>query len=61
MLWSCSVPTINIQADVSVNVLVQAAEQLSEVELRQFTEQMLALSARRTAPSVAPEEAELLL
>lgn len=54
-------PTINIQADIPVDVLVQAAEQLSEVELRQFTEQMLALSARRTAPSVAPEEGELLL
>jgi hypothetical protein len=61
MLWSCSVPTINIQADIPVDVLVQAAEQLSEVELRQFTEQMLALSARRTAPSVTQDEAELLL
>jgi len=54
-------PTINIQADISVDVLVQAAEQLSEAELRQFTEQMLALSAKRTAPSVTQKEAELLL
>lgn len=54
-------PTIHIQADVSVDVLIQAAEQLSAVELRQFTAQMLALNAKRTAPSVTQEEAELLL
>ena len=54
-------PTIHIQADVSVDVLVQAAEQLSAAELRQFTAQMLALNAKRTAPSVTQEEAELLL
>jgi hypothetical protein len=53
-------PTITIQADVSVDALVQAAEQLSETELRRFTSQVLALNAKRTAPSVAPEEAELL-
>jgi len=54
-------PTIHIQADVSVDVLVQAAEQLSAAELRQFTVQMLALNAKRTAPSITQEEAELLL
>ena len=54
-------PTINIQADVSVDMLVQAAEQLSKEELRQFTAQMLALSAKRMAPSLTQEEAELLL
>ena len=54
-------PTIHIQADVSVDVLVQAAEQLSAAELRQFTAQMLALNAKRVAPSVTQEEAELLL
>jgi hypothetical protein len=54
-------PTINIQVDVSVDVLVKAAEQLSETELRQFTLQVLALNAKRTAPSVTQEEAELLL
>ena len=52
-------PTITIQADVSVDVLVQAAEQLSETELRHFTSQVLALNAKRTAPSVTHEEAEL--
>jgi hypothetical protein len=54
-------PTINIQADISVDVLVKAAEQLSETELRQFTSQVLALNAKRTAPSVTQEETELLL
>ena len=54
-------PTINIQADVSVDVLVKAAEQFSETELRQFTSEVLALNAKRTAPNVTQEEAELLL
>jgi hypothetical protein len=54
-------PTINIQADISIDMLVKAAEQLSETELRQFTSQVLALKAKRTAPSVTQEEAALLL
>jgi hypothetical protein len=54
-------PTINIQADISVDVLVKAAEQLSGKELRQFTSQVLALNAKRMASSVTQEEAELLL
>jgi hypothetical protein len=54
-------PTITIQADVSTDVLLKAAEQLSATELRQFTSQVLALNAKRTAPCVTQEEAELLL
>ena len=54
-------PIINVQADVSIDVLVRAAEQLSETELRHFTSQILALNAKRTAPSVAQAEAELLV
>jgi hypothetical protein len=54
-------PTINVQADVSIDVLVQAAEQLSETELRHFTSQILALNAKRTAPSITQVEAELLV
>lgn len=54
-------PTINIQADVSVEMLVKAAEQLSETELRHFTSQILALNAKRMAPSVTQAEAELLM
>jgi hypothetical protein len=54
-------PTINIQADVSVDALVKAVEQLHEAELHDFTAQILALNAKRTAPSLPYEEAELLL
>jgi hypothetical protein len=54
-------PTINIQADISIDVLVKAVEQLREAELRQFTAQVLALNAKRMAPSVTQEEAALLL
>jgi hypothetical protein len=53
-------PTINIQAEISVDGLVKAAEQLSEKELRQFTSQVLALNAKRLASSVTQEEAERL-
>ena len=41
-------------------MLVQAVEQLQEVELRQFTAQILALNAKRTAPSMPHDESELL-
>jgi hypothetical protein len=61
VLWSGGMPTIHIQADVSVDMLVQAAAQLSAVELQQFTAQLLALTAKRAAPSVTQEEAELLV
>lgn len=54
-------PTINIQADVSVAVLENAVAQLQETELRQFTAHVLALQAKRMAPSVTEEEATLLL
>lgn len=54
-------PTINIQAEISVDVLVKAVEQLSEADLRHFTSQVLALNAKRTAPSVTQEEAALLV
>ena len=54
-------PTINVQAEVSIDVLVKAVEQLRGAELRQFTAQVLALNAKRMAPSVTQEEATLLL
>lgn len=54
-------PTINLQADVSVDALVKAVAQLREAELHDFTAQILALNAKRTAPSLPHEEAELLL
>jgi hypothetical protein len=54
-------PTINIEADVPIDVLVKAVERLQGAELRQFTAQVLALNAKRMAPSVTQEEAALLL
>ena len=54
-------PIINTQINVSVDVLVKAVEQLSTTELHHFTLQVLALNAKRMAPSITQEEAELLL
>jgi len=53
-------PTINIQADISVDLLMRAVEQLDDHELRHFTSQLLALNAKRAAPSITQTEAELL-
>jgi hypothetical protein len=50
-----------IEAEVSVDALIKAAEQLSERDLGHLATQVLALSARRKAPSVTGQEAELLL
>jgi hypothetical protein len=54
-------PTINIEADISVDALVKVAEQLSQSELQRLRSQVLALSARRAAPSVSQGEAEYLM
>ncbi len=54
-------PTINIEADISVDALVKVAEQLSPSELQRLRSQVLALSARRAAPSVSQDEAQYLI
>jgi hypothetical protein len=54
-------PTINIEANVSVETLVKAAEQLSTPDLQEFRSQVLAISARRAASSVSQDEAQCLL
>jgi hypothetical protein len=61
LLWNCYMPIINTQINVSVDGLVKAVEQLSTTELQHFTLQVLALNAKRMAPSITQEEAELLL
>jgi hypothetical protein len=53
-------PTINLRADISIDALLKAAEQLSEPDLRRFASEVMALSAKRTAPSAPKEEADLL-
>ena len=54
-------PTINIEADISVETLVKATEQLSPLDLQRFRSQVLAISAKRAAPSVSESEAQCLL
>lgn len=54
-------PTLKIEAQLSKNELLQAAEQLSSVELEQFVQEILAISAKRKAPSLSHNESDLLL
>lgn len=54
-------PTIHIEAQVSPGDLIAAVEQLGTAELERFWAQVLALRARRRAPSLPAEEAELLI
>lgn len=53
--------TIPIEVQVSPGELLAAVEKLGAAELDQFLSQLLALRARRRAPSLPAEEADLLL
>lgn len=53
--------TIVLQAQISPDELLKAADQLSLTELEQFLANLLALRARRRAPGLPQEEADLLL
>jgi hypothetical protein len=55
------IPTINIDANISVETLVKAAEQLSTPDLQKFRSQVLAMTARRAASNVPQDEAQCLL
>lgn len=52
--------TIQIKSEVSLDELLNGVEQLSTSELKQFVSQVLVLLARRRAPSMPKDEAELL-
>ena len=54
-------PTVQVQAELSIDKLIEAAGQLSQPELEQFVAQVLALQARRKAPSLSQEETALLM
>ncbi len=54
-------PTIRLEAQVSPGELIEAVEQLGTTELERFLSQVLALRARRLAPSLPAEQADLLL
>lgn len=47
-------------ATFTVNELVKAAEQLPQIDLENLTAQVLTLKARRAAPELSKNEAELL-
>ena len=51
---------IKLEAQLPSDELIKAVEQLEAPELEQFVAQVLALQARRKAPSLPRAEAELL-
>ncbi|MFO0760863.1 MAG: hypothetical protein U0359_30580 [Byssovorax sp.] len=53
-------PTIHLEASVSPDDLLRAAEQLASAELERFASQVFALLAHRRAPSLSREETDLL-
>lgn len=54
-------PVVQVEAELSTDELLKAAEQLSQSELEQFVSQIITLKAQRRAPSLPQAEAELLL
>jgi hypothetical protein len=52
--------TIQLQSQISLDALVSGVEQLSTPDLEWLTNQVLALRAKRRAPSLPRKEAELL-
>ena len=54
-------PTVKIEAQISISDLLEATKQLSQSELEQFIEQILKLKAQRVAPSLSEKESELLI
>lgn len=54
-------PTIHLEAQVSPDELLQAADQLDTAELERFVSRVLVLQARRKAPGLPQEEAALLV
>ncbi len=53
-------PTIQLQAEVSRDALLEAVGQLSPPELEQFVAEVLELRSRRMAPRLGATESELL-
>jgi hypothetical protein len=54
-------PPHHLEAQVSPGELIAAVEKLGTAELNAFLSEVLALRARRLAPSLPPEQADLLL
>lgn len=53
-------PTVEIRSQVSLNDLLDGVAQLNPSDLEQFVSQVLVLRAKRVAPSVSKQEAEIL-
>ncbi len=51
---------IHLEAQISPDELLKAADQLSQTELEQFLKQLLARHAQRRAPSLPANEEDLL-
>jgi len=54
-------PVVQIEAQLSAEELLEAADQLDEAELEQFALRIIALRARRQASSLPQAEAALLI
>src|SRR3954447_4259804 len=54
-------PTVHIEAEISRDELLKAVEQLGPGDFSLFLSQVLALRARREAPSLSASESQLLL
>jgi len=54
-------PSVQVEANLSHNKLLEAVGQFSQVELEQFVEEVIVLRAKRQVPSLPRRESELLL
>jgi hypothetical protein len=53
--------TLHVETQLTTESLLKAVSQLNSKELDEFAAQVLAIRARQYAPSLPPEEAELLI
>lgn len=53
-------PTVRVEAEGGSEELLKAVEQLDQPELERFVARVIALQARRRAPTLSPTEADLL-
>ncbi len=54
-------PVVQVEANLSLDQLVRAVEQLSRPDLDEFVPRVIALRAKRRTPTLSQTEAELLL
>ncbi len=54
-------PTIKVEAELSADKLLEAAEQLSLPDLEQLVSRLLAVQAQRKVPNLSEEETALLM